>query len=85
MMLCEKRKKTVRAWNDPTYNRPDITEFLGYTREPFQLLRIFLKENIQYNEKGTKEKNSDTRKGLQFCDGVITVFWWFDIFDQPNN
>ena len=84
-MLCEKRKETVRAQNDPTYNCPDITEFLGYTREPFQLLRIFLKENIQYNEKGTKEKNSDARKGLQFCDGVVTVFWRFDIFDQPNN
>ena len=84
-MLCEKRKETVRARNDPMYNCPDITEFIGYTREPFQLLRIFLKENIQYNEKGTKEKNSDARKGLQFCNGVVTVFWRFDIFDQPNN
>ena len=54
-MLCEKRKETVRARNDPTYNCPDITEFIGYTREPFQLLRIFLKENIQYNEKRTNE------------------------------
>ena len=34
---------------------------------------------------GTKEKGSNAREGLQFFDGLVTIFWRFDIFDQPNN